>query len=73
MVTGATFKWDELKIDMLRYLENISKAKTSKNTFVENNIGNNRNINQRPNTNNQKKDVMARRKFKQMAANFAKL
>ena len=63
---------EELKIGLLRYFEDC-KPKTSKKTTVKNNNGNNRNIDQRPNTNNQNKDVLARRKCKQTAVNFDNL
>ena len=58
---------------MLRFLENMIKPKTSTETLGKDMKCNNRNINQRPKTNNQKKDVMSRRKFKQMATNYAEL
>ena len=58
---------------MLRFFENMIKLKTSTETLRKEMKYSNRNINQRPKTNNQKKDVMSRRKFKQMATNYAKL
>ena len=73
LIAGANFKSAEAKTDMLRLLENMIKPKTSTEPLGKDMKYNNRNINQRPKTNNQKKDVMSRRKFKQMATNYAEL
>jgi len=73
LITGANFKSAKAKTDILRLLENMLKQKTSIETLGKDMKCNNRTINQRPKTNNQKKDDMSRRKFKQMATNFAEL